>query len=463
VTRSRIPGSFRDASGFVFEEDGVLYRQVNHSFATSYDLMIRSGFYREAVSAGLLLEHDEVPARESDGDLAYKRLRPRRIPFVSYPYEWSFGQLRDAALLTLSLQRLALRHGLSLKDASAYNVQFEGSRPLFIDSLSFEAYREGQPWVAYQQFCRHFLVPLALCSYRGVALLGLLRSQIDGIPLGVASTLLPRRTWLRPSLLMHVHLHERMLRRHADIASPRETLSRARVGRNALLGVVANLAGAVRRLTWRHERTEWADYYSETEYSQAAEDEKASLVGDFIQALGPRSVWDLGANTGRYSRQASARGIATVAFDLDPVAVERNYLESRLRDDAHLLALHMDLANPSPGLGWDHEERASLRDRGPADLVLALALVHHLAIGNNVPLDRIAQAMAGWGRALAIEFVPKEDAQVARMLSRREDIFPDYSQEGFERAFGEQFRLLRREPIRDSQRILYLFQTPRAS
>jgi hypothetical protein len=432
---------------------------VSQAYAPHYERLLGSGLYRAAVDDGLLLPHEEIPPQALHYDEGcYRVLRPQRIPFVSYPYEWSFSQLKDAALLTLALQKRSLEHGLWLKDGSAYNVQFLAGRPVFIDSLSFEAYPEGSPWVAYQQFCKHFLAPLALMAYRHVGLLGLLRCYVDGVPLDLASRLLPRRTWAVPGLLVHVHAHALSLRRYADTRPGAASARTRRVGKIALLGLVDSLESAVRRLSWRPRGTEWAEYYEDTNYSPAAREHKAALIEEFIAAVAPGCVWDLGANTGRYSRIAARRNVFTVAFDGDPAAVEKSYRACRAQGETHLLPLVMDLTNPSPDLGWDGEERMSLRARGPADLVMMLALVHHLAIGNNVPLDRIASALYRLGHALVIEFVPKSDSQVARLLARREDIFPHYTEQDFEEAFRARFALRRRSPIRDSTRALYLFE-----
>jgi ribosomal protein L11 methylase PrmA len=459
MSPTSIPSSFRDPSGFLFRQDETLYRQVNPVYAADYDAMMASGFYQAVTDGGLLIRHVEVDPVSLPGvEGAYRVLRPDEIPFVSFPYEWCFGQLKDAALLTLALEKRALDFGLSLKDASAYNVQFADGRPVFIDTLSFERYVEGRPWIAYQQFCRHFLAPLALMAYRHIDLGKLFRIYIDSVPLELASRLLPSRTRLRPGLLVHVHLHARAQARHADAAADGTPPRIGRVSLTGLRGLIASLEAAVHRLEWKPTGTEWSEYYGDTSYSNAAHESKADLVASFIDETAPRSVWDFGANTGVFSRLASERGIRTVAFDVDPAAVEKSYRRIRERGERDLLPLVMDLANPSTGTGWDEAERQGLRERGPADLVLALALVHHLAIGNNVPLERVARFFRGVGRALVVEFVPKSDSQVARLLATREDIFPDYTQDGFEKAFSSCFSLRRSARIEGSQRVLYLFE-----
>lgn len=454
------PASFRDPSGFLFERDGRLYRQVNPSYAASYDLLQSSGLYDRLVTDALLVPHEEVALRVPEYGPAHRVIAPERIPLVSYPYEWCFGAFRQAALLTLRLMRLGLDHGMVLRDASAYNVQFRGAMPVFIDTLSFGPYVDGQPWVAYRQFCQHFLAPLVLHARVDPRLVGLLRVHLDGIPLDLASALLPASSWLRPSLLAHLHLHARSVRRHADTvdATSAERARTATVSRTGLLGLVDNLQSTVEGLSWEPSGTEWADYYAGTNYTEEAHRQKAELVDRAVSELGPATVWDLGANTGKFARSALAHGARVAAFDIDPAAVERGWRTSVAASEQRMSHLVMDLGNPSSGIGWAGEERESLVQRGPADLVLALALVHHLAIGNNVPLPRISRYLARLGRRLVIEFVPKGDSQVDRLLSAREDIFADYHLAGFEAAFGADWHVLRRDPIRGSVRTLFVLE-----
>lgn len=458
MNHRRIPGSFRDPSGFLFVHDGIVHRQVNPVYAESYDQLVGSGLYAALTDAKLLIPHDEVELRLPDAPSAHRVLRPVQLPFVSYPYEWSFGQLKAAALLTLRIQKEAIEHGMVLRDASAYNVQMLDGRPVFIDTLSFGPYVEGQPWVAYQQFCRHFLAPLALMSYVDVSLGQLFRVHIDGVPLDLAAKLLPFGTRLRFPLLTHLHLHARTSVRHADDAAHAPTGSAKPGGgmsRTAMLGLVDSLEGGVRALDWSPGGTEWGDYYDKTNYTAASHEHKKVLVGRYLDACSPKTVWDLGANTGLFSRIAADRGARVVAFDVDPAAVERNWREVTERGQTRMLPLLQDLTNPSSGIGWDNEERSSLAERGPADVAMALALVHHIAISNNVPLSRIAAFLHKLCRTLIIEFVPKGDSQVRRLLATREDVFPDYTTEGFEAAFATCFTIVEREPIPESERTLY--------
>ncbi|MBV9878863.1 MAG: class I SAM-dependent methyltransferase [Gemmatirosa sp.] len=431
---------------------------MNRTFAADFDAVAASGLFEELAAAGLLVAHEmESPALAAT-ESAHAVLRPEKLPFISYPYEWSFGQLRDAALLTLDLQRRALERGFTLRDASAYNVQFRDGRPVFIDTLSIGRHAEGTPWVAYKQFCEHFLVPLALMAHTDVRCGLLLRQFIDGVPLDLGSRLLPTRTRLSPSLALHVHLHARAQRKyeHADVQS---VAGGRRMSRSALLNFVTSLRDAVEGLSWTPAGTEWADYTSDNNYTDRAHEAKKALVRDLVAPLKPRVAWDLGANTGIFSRVLRDAGVPTVmSFDIDPAAVERNYREIKRSGERGVTPLVLDLTNPSPAQGWAHDERMSLANRGPADVVIALAIVHHLAISNNVPLERVAAFLARLGRSLVIEFVPKSDSQVKRLLTNREDVFPTYTRDGFEEAFAYHFALVDRRPVEESERWIYLFQ-----
>ena len=453
--QTSLGASFRDPSGFLFFRQGILYRQVNQSYQADYDQFVQSGLYEHLISKGLLVPHEEVELEPADPENAYRILLPELVEFISYPYEWSFSEYQDAALTTLSIQKIALEYGMSLKDASAYNIQFFQGKPTLVDTLSFERYQEGKPWDAYRQFCQHFLAPLSLMAQRDVRLGQLMRVYIDGIPLDLASSLLPTRTRLSFPLLTHIHLHASSQKRYAEAAVD---ASSRKVSRVSFLGLIDNLEGGIRKLQWSPGGTEWSDYYQGHNYTQAGLEHKRSLVGEYLEQTGADSVWDIGANTGFFSRVASEAGIPTIAFDIDPSAVEQNYRQVRAQGEKNLLPLLLDLTNPSPATGWHNRERMSLLERGPAGAVFALAVIHHMAISNNVPLAHLADFFHDMGKWLVIEFIPKSDSQVQRLLTTRKDIFPNYTLEGFERAFEERFQVLRKDSIQESERWLYLME-----
>jgi hypothetical protein len=452
---NRLPGSFRDPSGFLFIENGTLFRSVSRLYRQNYDSLIDSGLYDKLVADDLLIPHKEVARPAGKNGDEYKIIQPEPVPFISYPFEWCFSQLRDAALSLIRIQKKALGSGMILKDASAYNMQFFKGKPILIDTLSFENHKEDQPWVAYRQFCQHFLAPLSLMASRDVRLGQLMRIYIDGLPLDLASGLLPVSTWLKPALLSHIHLHAKAQKRYEEKTSPPVS---PKMTKHSLVALIHHLESAVTALKWLPEGTEWSDYYEETNYSEEAMNCKKRLVETYLRESKPRTVWDLGANTGVFSRIATAMEIDTIAFDVDPAAVEKNYLRLRENRETRILPLCLDLTNPSPAIGWANEERSSLIERGPADTVLALALIHHMAISNNVPFSHIAAFLRRLCRFLIIEFVPKDDSQVRNLLRAREDIFPLYTREQFEASFSRHFSIRKREDIVDTQRTLYLME-----
>lgn len=454
-----VPASFRDPSGFVYETDGVIYRHIASGYASVYAHLMESGLYTDLTAAGLLVAHEDLG---EDAATGVRTLRPERLPFISYPYEWCFTQYKDAAKATIAIQRKAIALGMTLKDASAYNIAFRNGKAILLDTLSFDLYTEGQPWVAYRQFCEHFLAPLALMAYRDVRLSQLLRANLDGISLDMASRLLPWRTRFNPALMMHIHLHAWSQQREQGISAGQGGTT-GQVSKTAFLGLLDSLESAIDHLRWEPTGTTWADYYNATNYTDAGRDAKVRLVKDMLSAVTPepRIAWDFGANDARFSRLASERGAFTVAWDIDPAAVERAWRVVREKEETRLLPLIQDLMNPSPQNGWESNERSSLLARGPADVVLALALVHHLALGNNVPLSRIARFFAAAGRWLLVEFVPKRDSQSQRLLAGKSDIFPEYDEAHFVAALEGWFRIVRSEPIPDTERTLYLCEKVR--
>lgn len=457
---SRIGSSFRDPSGFLFTRDGVLLRQVQERYRPHYEQLMQSGLYAALVRDGLLVPHTERPVTDASAAGAAFVLEPERLPFISMPYEWCFAQRKAAALLTLRVQELALAHGMTLKDASAFNVQFRGVKPVLIDTLSFETYEDGKPWVAYRQFCQHFLAPLVLQARIDARLGALLRQYLDGIPLDLASRLLSRRSWLNPSLLMHIHLHAQSIARHAptDSSKPAAAPRAAQVSKRGLEGVLASLRSSIEGLSWQA-GTEWGSYEETHNYDATGRASKQGLVADFVRAAKARTVIDLGANAGEYSRVARGAGAElVVAADGDAMAVERGFHRLREANETGIYPLLVDLTNPAPAQGWDHAEWQSLAGRGPFDAVLSLALVHHLAIGNNVPLPGIAAMLARLGTQVIIEWVPKPDPQVQRLLSAREDIFDGYSEAGLIAAFADiGLREQQRAAVGESGRTLFRF------
>lgn len=449
--------SFRDPAAYVYSEGGRVKRAVTARGLADYRRLVESGLAAELFGAGLLIPHDEeVRTDEWPADAAAV-LVPEVVPFVSYPYEWSFGQLRDAALLTLDVQDRAMARGLSLKDASAFNVQFRGSVPVFIDTLSFEPNTPG-PWVAYQQFCRHFLAPLLLMRHVWPGAARMLRVDLDGLDLGWVSRTLPFSTWLKFGSLVHVHLHARALGKGSPTtAAP--AIPPASTARDPKPALVSSLRATVQSLRPPAGRSEWSHYYDEVDhYTADAVSAKERAVAGALDRVRPRLVYDLGANTGVYTRLATARGAYAVSLDADPLCVHQAYEQGHRARDARFLPLVMDLANPSPALGFGSDERDSLDHRPVADAVMALALLHHLRITANVPFVRIAEYLARLGRTLIIEWVPRNDPKVEALLHMRPDTFPDYSEQGFMDAFATHFTVEGVSVLGEAGRAIYVLR-----
>jgi hypothetical protein len=450
----KVLSSFRDPSGFLFHRDGSLYRQVNQTYKDNYDHFISSGLYKSLVDAKLLIPHEETEIEGLVEGIAYKVLKPESISFVSYPYEWSFSQLKDAALTTLEIQKTAIKFGMSLKDASAYNIQFRKGSPIFIDTLSFEMYHEGKPWVAYKQFCQHFLAPLAISSHVDMRLSQLLRIYMDGVPLDLASSLLPLRTYLSIPLLVHIHLHAKG-QKHFE--SKKEQVDHKKIGKSSVLGLILNLESAIKGLS---SKTNDPDIlHRQTDVAAEVVNQEKTIVSSLLDEVRANEVWDLDSKKMDFSLIANSKGITTVSFDMDPHIVEKNYIYCKKNSEINILPLLLDLTNPSPAIGWANQERMSLSERGPVDTVLALGLLHYLAFYNNLPLDRIARFLRDiTHRFLIIEFVPKTDPDANKFLANRIDIFQDYTQQNFEESFKTYFNIERVANLTGCDRVIYLMK-----
>lgn len=450
-----LPASFRDPSGFVYQRAGLLYRQVNLSYQADYDALMSSGLYTHLVEKKRLVAHQEIKVEPLVPEGFYKTIQPERVPFMTYPYEWSFSQYRDAAIQTLRIMQAALEYGMILKDASAYNIQFINNRPVLIDTLSFTQYKEGQPWVAYRQFCQHFLAPLALMSKVDMSMGSMMRLHIDGIPLDLASRLLPLSTRANFGLSTHIHLHAAALKRYTSDNTGKDP-QRGAFTKNALVGLVDSLMRTVQKLRWKPATDKWGNYYQATNYSDQAFAKKKEIVTTLLQSVEAATILDLGANTGVFSKLAKeAPGCTVISTDYDPAAVEINYLDCKQHKIRHVLPLILDLTNPSPAIGWANLERDAFFQRGPFDVIMALALIHHLAISNNLPLEKIAAFFAQNCQYLLIEFVPKEDSQVQRLLAGRDDIFENYTPAGFRASFDAYFEPVNELVVEGSARTIF--------
>jgi hypothetical protein len=379
-------------------------------------------------------------------------LKPEKIEFISYPWEWSFDMLKDAALLTLRLAKESVAAGMVLKDATPYNIQWHKGNFIFIDTLSFEKYNPEEPWIAYRQFCENFLAPLLLMHYSKNSLQQLLLSYPEGIPLSIASSLLPSRSKLSLHTYLHIHLHANMAKRKNGLAA-----SRTKFSKQKFLNLISSLELLINKLRTPEQSTAWSAYYKEASQRDDYLEQKKKIILKWLDGRsGIKTAADLGANDGEFSKLLSARNIKTIAADLDPYCINHLYNQVKTSGEKNIQPLVIDISNPSPATGMNNNERASFLSRLHVDMVLALALVHHLAIGKNIPFDMIADLFQKICSALIIEFVPKDDEKIKLMLAGKKDIYTSYSQSNFEKAFEKYFRIADKQPIPGSGRLLYM-------
>lgn len=437
-------GSFRDPFGKVFSRDGDIFRSIFELGAKDYVSARDTGVYDKLIADGLLIPHEEVSLNSAPGKPVYC-LRHPPLPMVSYPWEWPFSMLKDAALLHLEVMEILVPKGFWLRDASAFNVQYDGSRNRLIDTLSVGRRIPESPWVAYGQFCSHFLAPLTMAAYCDIRTLSLWRNYIDGYPLDLATNILSFWRRYRPGLFMHLTLHARMQR----LADRKEHIGKAKsdkkpvVTDRGLIGLVKSLRRTIEGIKWKRVSKVWEEYDTIRTYKDDDVARKSEYVDRIVKRLEPKMVWDLGANTGEFSCIAASHGSFVVSIDGDPACTEHLYQrlshESKIRG---VLPLTMDLANPSPALGWNSSERFSLRDRGPADLALALAVIHHLVLSSCIPLSLIAEWFGSLSKHLLVELIPPTDPMVQKLLENRGDEHLPYNFDVFQSSFGEVFDFL---------------------
>jgi hypothetical protein len=456
---TRHPSSFKDPSGFVFESGGQLYRQVNQYYAAQYRQLMDSGLYKHLVDRKQLIAHEEVAENLTNSAEWYTTLRPEPIPLISYPYEWCFEQLQDAALLTLSVLKTALQHGMILKDATPYNIQFYKGKPVFIDTLSFDTYDPKQPWIAYRQFCQCFLFPLYLEHYLKTDIQKILSTYIDGIPVDFVAKLLPLKSRLSLGVWLHVYLQHTASTNHRANNNNKQT---AAFSKKKLLDVISHLNNIIAHFpTNKPYKTTWSNYYEDTILSKEYLQEKEKIIQAFCRQTNAHTVLDLGANDGYFSRLFASQQMQVIATDSDNRCISRLYQEVKTNNIGNILPLMLDIANPSPAIGFHNQERAAFHDRIKTDLVAALALVHHLVIGKNISLAVLAEYFNSIAPELIIEFVPKADEKVQQMLKTRPDTFIDYDQDHFERYFTAYFSIVEKVPVPGTHRTLYKMQRKR--
>jgi hypothetical protein len=451
------PGSFRDPAARVFRCNGQVFRYVDNDALRDWEALSATRFFKEFTSDGRLIatERSSIPPLPLGGRWV-AILRHQTIPVVSYPYEWCFSMLKDAALLQLDLLLSALDEGMTLKDSTPFNIQWIGARPVFIDTASFKRAEAGEPWAGYRQFCEMFLYPLLLQAYKDVPFHPWLRGSLEGIEARHLNSLLSIRDRLRPGVLTHVYLLSKLQSRYEGTSRDlRKDLRAAGFGAELVKANVRRLRGVVTELRWKRAQSTWSDYADRNTYDPDDRERKTRFVRLAASTRRRSLVWDLGCNTGEYSRVVAPLADRVVAIDADQVAIERLYLALKADRNESVLPLLGDVTNPSPGLGWRNQERQTLLERGRPDLILALAIVHHLALARNVPLPELVDWFAQFNSEVIVEFVAPEDAMVQRLLRNRERLDFGYTQDRFEACVAKRFVIVAKDSLHSGTRSIY--------
>ena len=445
--------SFRDPAGFVFEYEGKFYRQVNQSYAVHYEHLKKSGLYDVLVKEKKLLSHTELEENFSHSAEWYKTLLPEQLGFISYPYEWCFEQWKDAALLTLELVKKSIAKEMILKDATPFNIQFVGCNPVFIDTLSFEKYDESKPWIAYRQFVECFIAPLLLSKYHSQELLKMFSLYPQGIPLQLVAKLLPGKSIFNANVFLHINLPGKLVSNRKKPSAKTNHFTK-----NKLFNIISNLQSFVQSIHLTSSRTVWNNYYEETVLSNEYVEEKIKIVRQWLKEIPGNTVLDIGANTGLFAEAAVAEGKFTIAIDADLSCINLLYTECRKKKKKNLIPLCIDITNPSAAIGWDNKERTAFLSRTNADITMALAVIHHLAIGKNISLEQMAGTFSKLSPYLIIEFIPKTDPKVILLMQEREDVFTHYNEAYFIDVFGKQFNILKRMIVPGTERVLFVMR-----
>ena len=447
--------SFRDPSGYIFYEGDTLRRVINPIYFPQYQKLRDSGFFKTLIKNELLIPHEETSV--SDEKII---ITPEKIPFITNPYEWGFEQYKQAALLTLKIQKYALSKGFILKDASAYNVTFHKGKPVFIDTLSFDFYEENTPWRAYKQFITHFFGPLVLAKYHGSEILKMMQTHIDGIPVKLIASLLPAKTKLSSILYTNIHLLAKMENKHSEDYKAETKITK--LSKKAQNNILEILFDNIKKMETK-EKSEWGDYYSKTNYNEEAFNNKRELIRKWVLKIEPKKLIDVGGNDGTFARTVNDEVEQIIVTDIDSNAVDYNYHQVRENNETNMLPFVCDVLQPAPGIGFNNTERESLLIRLKSyapDVTMALALIHHMTLSGNIPFKRSAQFFASFSKNLIIEFPTREDSWVESLLIRKREFinhFDFYNKSNFETGFNLYFNLIQSEPISGTNRIMYLY------
>ena len=461
-------GSFRDPDNRVYEigsdnNKKRILRGLSHNALTTYNALVEQEFFKkllnssEVVKTNLLLEdQNEVKKILADGWAAVIEHEP--IPFITYPYEWTFSMLKDAALLHLKLIEKSLENGWTMKDATPYNIQWIGSKPIFIDIPSFQPWKVGDPWVGYRQFCSMFLTPLLLKAHLGIDHLPQLRSYLDGIPPTEAIKYFSGIKSLKKGVLSHIVFPakvEKSIEKKERDDAPAAKRSSGKQSLAMVLGLVQSLTRLVQKLSIKNEHTDWSQYDKTHSYNEIDFELKKDFISKHASSTHRNYIWDIGCNTGTFSRIFSENCKNVISIDGDHNAVEQLYLVEKQDPTSNILPLVMNIGNISPNQGWAGKERLAFDHRIKPDLVLCLALIHHIRLSANIPNYLFLKWLRSLDAEIIIEFVNRNDEMVEKLLTNKKEQYEDYNLDQFIQDTGEYFTIKDRTSLKEGKRELF--------
>jgi SAM-dependent methyltransferase len=453
--------SYKDTAARVVLEEGIYYRYIFNEYQAEYDHLMQSGLYKTLTEKGLMIAHQEETQESAD---LYKKLKPQQIPFQSYPFEWSYGQWRKVLYVYLQINKIALAHGMILKDATPYNFYFERGKAVLLDTSSFDFFKEGDPWIAYRQFCSEMLSPFALMHYNGQRWARITQSHLRGMPLNFVSKQLPLKSWLNMTCLLHIHMHGKYATTDSENSSLRTSIKQKGFSKEKIVSLMKMLQSTV--VNWKKPfsyEKHWIDYYQKDIASDKYLEHKEVIIKEWLALLTKQnklhSILDLGANTGKFSLIASEYADKVIALEYDDICVDAIDKATVSEKRNNIYCLRMDLAETTPNMGVLEKEFSSIYTRARSTMVMGLALIHHLFISNQLNFDQIASMFNEFSEKLVIiEFIPITDEKVQFLMKDKQREYADYTEEGFTKALKQYFQIKERIQLEGSERILYLLE-----
>ena len=456
------PGSFRDPAGKIFYHNNKVFRILNYEGEKRLKFLEESKILEESIKKDFLIKSSRI----NEQDLNFKEaenktiIEHKKLDYISYPFEWSFDQLKDAAIHHLDFHIFLLKNNANMIDGSAYNVQFVGFKPTFIDILSIKKYEDGEYWTAHKQFCENFLNPLILKSKKDIDFNNWSKGNLEGITTKDLNSVLSLKDKISYNIFTQVVLLNFFERKTIENNKINlKKIKKKKFPKRSFLSMLLNMRNFILSLNLKKSKTVWDDYSSNNTYELEEENLKKRIVMEFARKYKFNSLADLGCNDGVYSKICLDNGCSSVVgFDYDLNAINNGYKIAK-KEKLNFLPLYFDASNPSSNIGWFQKERKGFFERSNFSGMIALAFEHHLAIAKNIPLNQVIKWLIKIAPKGLIEFVPKNDVTIKKMLSLKGDIFKDYNEENFRNLLQNNSKIISETKINESGRKIFEFSS----